>query len=339
MADPDRPHDPSAPLLRLILGGLGAQVARALTVLGVADRMGGDAWAAADLAAALDLHPPSLERLLQAAARFDLAEPLAGDFRLTALGLGLTSDRLGPVAAMYAGDHFWATQGGLAESVRTGRTATDLIYGEGSSFEAYARDRNLAAGFNAAMTALSDLIGPAVAVAYPFAGLVVDVGGGEGRLLAHILNAHPDARGLVLEVPKVAKKARAFLAGLRLSERCGVAAGDMFEAIPAGGDIYVLSAVIHDWNDADALAALKSVRRAMRPDARLVLVERVLADTPVGGAGDEADVLTDLLMMVRNGGRERTASAWRALLAEAGFDMLQIVPLAAPRQLIEARPG
>lgn len=339
MADPDRPGDPSAPLLRLILGGLAAQTARAMAVLGVADRMGGETWTAADLAAALDLHPASVKRLLRAAATFDLVELATDGFRLTALGQGLASDRLGPVAAMYAGEHFWSTQGGLAESVRTGRTATDLIYGEGSSFEAYARDRNLAAGFNAAMTALSDLIGPAVAQAYPFAGLVVDVGGGEGRLIAHILHAHPDARGLVLEVPKVAKKALAFLAGLRLSQRCGVTAGDMFEAIPAGGDVYVLSAVIHDWNDADALAALTSIRRAMRPDARLVLVERVLADAPTGGSADESDVLTDLLMMVRNGGRERTASAYRALLTDAGFEMLRIVPLDAPRRLIEARPA
>lgn len=334
----DVSDDPSAPLLRLILGGLAAQTARAIAVLRVADRMGDEAWAAADLAAALDVDPASLERLLRAAATFGLADPVAGGFRLTALGRGLTSDRLGPVAAMYAGDHFWATQGGLDESVRTGRTATSLIYGEGSSFEAYARDRNLAAGFNAAMTALSDLIGPAVAAAYPFAGLVVDVGGGEGRLLAHILQTHPQARGLVLEVPKVAKKARTFLAGLRLSERCGVAAGDMFEAVPAGGDVYLLSAVIHDWSDADAVRVLASVRRAMRSDARLVLVERVLADHPTGGAADETDVLTDLLMMVRNGGRERTAEAYRVLLAEAGFELLRIVPLAAPRRLIEARP-
>lgn len=339
MADPDRPDDPSAPLLRLILGGLAAQAARAVATLGLADRMAGAIWTSGDLAVALDLHPASLERLLQAAVTFGLAERADGGVRLTPLGQGLSTDRLGPVAALYAGEHFWATQGGLAESVRTGRTATSLLFGEGSSFEAYARDRGLAAGFNAAMTALSDLIGPAVAAAYPFAGLVVDVGGGEGRLLAHILQAHPQARGLVLEVPKVAKKARTFLAGLRLSERCGVAAGDMFEAVPAGGDVYVLSAVIHDWTDEDALRALASVRQAMRPGARLVLVERVLADAPGPGAADEADVLTDLLMMVRNGGRERTAADYAALLAEAGFEMLRIVPLAAPRRLIEARPA
>ncbi len=330
--------DAALGLMRLILGGFAAQVPRALAELGVADRMAEAAWSADDLADELSVHAPSLQRLLEAAASLELVSSEAGRYRLSDTGRLLRADALGPVATMYAGDHFWATARGLADSVRNGETATRNMFGAGSTFELYGADPVLAAGFDAAMTAMSDLTGPPVAAAYDFRGLVIDVGGGQGRLLAHILAAHPDATGLVFEVPKVAEKARAFLAGQGLADRCAVAEGDMFEAVPQGGDLYLMSAVIHDWADEPAVRALEAVRRAMRPEARLLLVERVLAQAPSADPLAQTHALTDLMMLVRTGGRERTAAAYADLLAQAGFEMLRVIPTNGPRAIVEARP-
>ena len=329
-----------ARLMDLILGGLAAQVPRALVDLGVADAMGEGIRAPAALATELGLHAPSLDRLLQAAITLGLAETADGGMRLTAMGGLLRAGApggLGPVASMYAGEHFWATEGALPATIRDGRPATDALWGT-SSFQAYSHDPVLAAGFDAAMTALSDLIGPAVARALPFEGLIVDVGGGQGRLMGHILAAHPAARGLLFDLPHVAVRARAYLQGLGLAGRCQVMDGDLLEAVPAGGDVYVLSAVIHDWDDERAVRALANCRRAMGPTARLLLVERVLSDAPGPNVTDRTDALVDLLMMVRNGGRERTRSAYRDLLHRAGYDLVQVIPTGSLRSVIEARP-
>ncbi|MBX3485415.1 methyltransferase [Phenylobacterium sp.] len=331
----------STRLMGLILGGLAAQVVRALAELRLPDRMGRDPHLARDLAAAIDVDAAALERLLRAATTLDLAACEAdGRFRLTDLGarLGDGAGGLGPIARGYTGDSFWQSALGLSESVRRGTPAVTHQLGAGTSFDLYARDPALAADFDAAMTAMSDVVGPPVAAAYPFAGLVVDVGAGVGRLMAHILAAHPATRGLVFELPPVAEKARAFVAAQGLAHRCDVAAGDMFEAAPAGGDVYVLSAVIHDWPPDAAVKVLASVRRAMAPAARLVLVERVLAERPDAGLTDRNDAMIDLLMMVRNGGRERTEAQYRALLADAGFELLRVIHTAGPRALVEAAP-
>jgi hypothetical protein len=333
---------PTTRLMSLLLGGMAAQVVRTIAELRLADRMGREAYAAADLAAVTRVPPEAVERLLRAAMTLDLAaqEP-DGRFRLTDLGAQLSDGPggFGPIARNYAGESIWQSMRGLAETVRTGAPAVTHQLGVGVSFELYARDPALAAEFDASMAAMSDATGPLVAAAYPFAGLIVDVGGGAGRLLAQILTAHPAARGLVFDLPPVAEKARAFLAEKGLTGRCDAVGGDMFEAVPEGGDVYVLSAVLHDWPPEAALKLLQSVRRAMTPTARLVLVERVLAEQPTANALDRNDAMIDLLMMVRNGGRERTEAQYRALLGDAGFEFLQVVCTGAPRSLIEARPA
>ncbi|MBL8554928.1 MAG: hypothetical protein JNL41_11670 [Phenylobacterium sp.] len=332
---------PTTRLMGLLLGGMAAQVARTLAELRLADRMGHDAHRAGDLAASAGVAADALERLLRAAATLDLAvlEP-DGRFRLTDLGarLGDGPGGFGPIARNYAGDDIWQSVRGLHETVRGGLPAVTHQLGVGASFDLYARDPALAAEFDASMAAMADATGPVTAAAYPFAGLVIDVGGGVGRLMAQILAAHPQARGLVFDLPPVAEKARAFIAQEGLAGRCEAVGGDAFDAVPGGGDVYVLSAVLHDWPPEAALRLLQSVRRAMTPAARLVLVERVLAEQPAAGVLDRNDAMIDLLMMVRNGGRERTEAQYRDLLAEAGFELLQVIRTAAPRRLIEARP-
>jgi SAM-dependent methyltransferase len=195
--------------------------------------------------------------------------------------------------------------------------------------------------FNAGMTVLSATTAAAVVAAYDFSGLsrVVDVGGGQGRLIAAILRAYPGLRGTLLDLPSVVEGAPALLAEAGVADRCEVVGGDMFEAVPGAGDLYVLSRVVHDWEDARAAAVLRNCRRAMHGRARLILVERVLPDRIEPAPAAQPLVLSDLNMMVRTGGRERTAGDFAALLAGAGLRLARVVPTGGPVSAVEAVPA
>ena len=344
MVEPVLPTPPGVTLMRLIYGCYAFQTVRALVDLGIADALDEEVRSTSDLARELGLHEPSLHRLLKAAATLEVVEAEAGDrFRLTPVGLRLrsqTDGSLAGLARMFGSEHYHTTMRGLPDVVRTGKTAIKTLFGVDSAFELYGREPEIAAVFDAGMTAMSNMNGPAVAAAYDFsrARLCVDVGGGEGRLLAYILEAFPDQRGLVFDLPQVAAKATTFLGRLGLAERCEVVGGDMFEAVPDGGDVYLMSAVIHDWDDAAAIRVLRACRRAMRPEARLLLIERVLDDEPASTTMNQNHALSDLNMMVRTGGLERTVGEYRSLLAQSGLELTAVIPTASPRTIVEARP-
>jgi hypothetical protein len=160
---------------------------------------------------------------------------------------------------------------------------------------------------------------------------VVDVGGGNGALLAAILVRNPGMDGVLYELPTVAERAGALLAESGVADRCDVVEGDFFESVPAGGDAYLLTRVIHDWDDEAALQILSNCRAAMTEDARLLVGEAVL---PAGSEHSLAK-LVDVEMLVI-GGRERTEAEYRDLLERSGLNLTRLVPSAGAHSLIEA---
>ncbi len=176
----------------------------------------------------------------------------------------------------------------------------------------------------------------AVVAAYDFAGTstLVDIGGGDGSLIATILAAYPQMRGILFEQRDVLDSARVTLEreGVRL--RCTLVAGDFFQAVPEGGDAYLLKDIIHDWEDERALVILQRCRQAMRADGKLLLVERAL---PAGNA-PAAGKLIDITMLTVTGGCERTQLEYRDLLARAGLDLIRVVPTASEMLIVEAVP-
>ena len=186
------------------------------------------------------------------------------------------------------------------------------------------------------MTGRSRQDADAVVAAYDFSAFrtVVDVAGGGGTLLAAILRAHPDARGILLEQPHVLPAARQALDAAGVGARCELVAGDIFESVVPGGDAYVLKWILHDWDDERARRILERCRRALPAAGRLLVVETVLppGDEPSSGK------LADLAMLVWTGGRERTEAEYRALLAAAGFELARVVPTRSPLSVVEAVP-
>jgi hypothetical protein len=224
-------------------------------------------------------------------------------------------------------------------SVRTGEIAFDDAFGT-NVWNYRAMHAESARVFDAAMGDLIEVYNASIPKAYDFSHFdtIVDVGGGNGSFMMTLLQSSAGIRGVVCDMPHVADKARQRLADAGLTDRCEVVAGDIFEAVPAGGDAYVLSRVLHDWNDERALVILRNCRTVVGRDAKLLVIDRVLPDC-MGAAGSSAAMfVSDLQMMVMNGGRERTAAEWRALLAAAGFELHRIVPTDSVMQVLESTP-
>ncbi len=270
--------------------------------------------------------------------------PTAADlFALTSFGEVLRSDADAParaIAALFTSPVVWRPWGELLHSVRTGRTAFESVFGT-AAFGHIGGHPDLSALFNSGMAELARGAAQSVAAGYDFSGFrtVVDVGGGNGTLLAALLAASPGSRGVLFDTPTGVREAALVLAAAGVSDRCTVTTGDFFTAVPPGGDAYVLKNVLHDWDDERAHALLGRCRRAMPDHARLLLIEAVLPDDD-GPAARLSAVLSDLNMLVMVGGRERTRREYADLLAAAGLELTDVSEPLAPThfQVLEAVP-
>jgi len=216
---------------------------------------------------------------------------------------------------------------GLGGSIKTGDTAFDQVLGCGF-WEYYRRNPEAGTIFNEAMRLIGKHNSPEVAQAYDWSRfpVIADIGGGIGGLLVDILNAHPSCRGLLFDEPKVIQQAASH-------ERLQPIGGDFFQTVPTGADAYILRWIIHDWPEVEAVALLGKVREAMKPGARLILVEELILETPEFVPGKWIDVL----MLAITGGRERTEKEYRELLSSASCELEEVVPTAGPLSILVAK--
>jgi hypothetical protein len=326
-------------LLGLLMGAFVSQATCTLARLGVADAIGDGAARVDDIAVTVGAHGPSLYRLLRTLGDFGVVTELPDRrFALGRLGRLLRSDVPGSLCglAVHFGSEFHrAAWSALPYSVATGEPAFDKVHGA-PQFEYYRDHANEAAIFDAAMTSVAAGIYRTV-TAYDFGRFdtVIDIGGGNGACLAAILTAYPTVRGVLFDLPDVVGRSGPVLAAAGVADRCETAGGSFFDAVPTGADVYVLTAVVHDWDDANAVRILRNCRAAMGPDARLVLGEPVLPDGPEPSIGK----LLDLETLVGTTGRQRTEREFRDLLGAAGLRLTAILRSGGPDCLIEAVPA
>ena len=305
--------------------------------LRLADHLSNGPRSATELAAILGTNPRALHRFMRTLASFGiLTQDQNEKFALTPLGDALKSDAPGAARSTIltmAGPWMWKAFAEFQYSVETGKTAMEQVFGM-PLFDYLAQNPQEAAQFSEAMVGIHGAEPPAVAAAYDFSQFasIVDVGGATGNMLAHILARYPQPKGVLFDRPHVVTEAPALLRARGVVSRVSIVHGNFFESVPAGGDVYILSHIIHDWNEEQCLTILGHCRKAMKPGAKLLIIEFVLPE----GNTPHLGKLLDMVMLAIPGGEERTAGEYKTLLAAAGLKMTRVIPTASDVSIVEA---
>jgi hypothetical protein len=328
---------PHAQMIMLARGYAPATCLYAAAKLKIADLLTDGPKAVSELARACRVNEDALYRTLRALSSIDVfRETTSRTFANTALSEAIRSDVAGSArdAVLFMADPLHLKiYGELPHTIETGETAFRKVTGM-EPLEFFRQDGEENKVFNAAMTSISWQAIQSVMEVYDFgeSGTLADVGGGHGVLLSTILRKHRGLRGIVFDLPNVVEGAMVQVESLGLEARCEVLGGDFLKAVPPA-ESYILKSIIHDWDDARALAILQNCARAMRGrNGRIILLEM-----PVGPSNEPGLAKwIDIEMLLMAGGRERTEAEYAELLARAGLKLARVVPTSGPLAVIEA---
>lgn len=328
------PQKTPAEIVREMAGGFTlTQVVYTAVKLGIADHLKNGPMASHELARAVDADHQSLHRFLRMMAVVNLlVQQGDGGFALSELGELLRTDHPDSLCnrILYIGEVNYPAAQGMSHAVQTGEPGFDHVFGM-PFFEYFSRNPHIGALFNELMSrGVEDRVAGIVA-AYDFSTsrTIVDVGGGKGTLISAILKANPQAAGILFDAPTVLAEAENYLAANGAAGRCRTVAGDFFQdTVPPDADIYILSNILHDWEDARVERILNNCSGAMPPDGKLLVIEQLMPehvlDAPV-------TVASDLSMMLLLRGRERTEAEYREILSLAGLQVTAVIPFEATR--------
>jgi DNA-binding HxlR family transcriptional regulator len=325
------PPTPDAQFMQLLAGKWVTASISAAARLGIAEALDSPR-SSAELAARLNCHPRSLDRLLRMLASEGVLALKDDLYSLTELGTCLRKDQLGELADFVGVPFMWDPWTHLDQGVRDGSSA--FSHATGSELFDYLRDnKSDAALYHRAVDAFTRREARALAQEFDFSASrnVVDLGGGLGTLIVELLSAWPNLRGTLFDRLHVIEQARDRLGGTQFAERVDLCAGDFTESVPEGRDTYVLKHVVHNWPDDVAVQVLRNCVDAMTPDGRVLVVEGIL----LPGVRKDATRLLDLEMMVLCGeGRERTKQEFRSLFRQAGLRLERTLPIAGTTRLL-----
>ncbi|WP_031465383.1 methyltransferase [Sciscionella sediminilitoris] len=326
--------DSSKPGIRDLADLATPMAIRVAATLHLVERAGNTGSVAAELAAATGTAEPALRCLLDHLVTVGVFErdPESGRYRPTELGAQLDAeapDGIKPLLDIHqAGGRAELAFVDLLGTIGTGEPAYTRRYGRGFWADLDANPE-LRRSFDAQMNWRFRVQAPQIAERFDWSRFarILDVGGGEGTVLAAILRAHPGVRGQVLELPPTAAAAERRFAAAGFGDRAGAVSGSFFDPLPAGADAYLLSDILHDWDDDNARAILDGCRRAAGPGGTVVVIEPVL--------GQGVDTAMDLFMLMCFGGRERTVGELTMLAADRGLVLRGSAPVSDGRTILE----
>lgn len=336
-AEKDSKSDSLETLASLIQGYQVSQAIYVAAELKLADLLKAGPKTSEELAELTGTNPGALYRVMRMLNAVNVFEEIAPHrFALTHLSQLLQTGVAGSLrsTALFNGSkRIWQTWHELLYSVQTGGSATRHVFGM-TPWEYYAQHPKEAQIFYAFSSESSNMLAPVLTNRYDFSGAqsVADVGGGFGYLLANVLKANPSLEGILFDLPHVTEGARQSLEAAGLAGRCQVIAGDIFAPWTFKADIYLISRIIHDWLDEQAITILKNCRGVMGPSGKVLLIERIIPDNKAEAL---PILLSDLHMMVSAGGQERTLAEYQAMFQAAGLSLTRTIPLYPPWNLIE----
>jgi hypothetical protein len=322
-------------LMQLIFGFFPSAVIYVAARLKIPDLLAAGPKRSEELAGLTGTHAPSLYRLLRALAYLGILEETgSGSFGLTDLGQPLRSDVPGSVWAtslLFGGEGVWRSWGELLSGVRSGEMVYRRIFGM-EPFENQADDPEAAAMFNRAMSEGTRETAPAVIGVFDFTsfGTLVDVGGGDGTLLTAIVAATPGLRGVLFDTAAGVAQAPERLEAAGVADRCQIVEGDFFQAVPDGGDAYIMKSIIHDWDDDRCVTILGNCRRAMADGGKVLIVEPVLPPKVEPSFTVLGTIMSDINMLLVTGGKERTEAEFAEVLRSAGLQLTSVAPTPPP---------
>jgi SAM-dependent methyltransferase len=324
--------------MNMLFGVPVVQVIGLAAQLGIPTQLKEGARSAAELAEACGTLPDPTYRVLRALGSLGvLNEHPERRFSLTPVGECLVPGRPGSfdaLAQLYGAPWSHSAFSQMLQSLKTGQSSFSLHYGE-SLFSWLGKHPTEQELFGRAMSTFSGMELGLVLGAHDFSAYrqIVDVGGGHGSLLAAILRAAPEASGTLFDLAPVIEFAQSSINAAGLATRCRCVSGDFFAHAPAGGDLYLLKHVLHDWDDARANRILSNVARAMSPGARLLIIEQGVSPPGVPGPGKLLDVV---MLAMLEGGRERSADELSVLCERAGLHFEGEITTPGPITLFSA---
>ncbi|WP_158845596.1 methyltransferase [Saccharothrix deserti] len=328
---------PAVRMYEMLYSSLVSQLLIAVAELGVADAVGEAPTHVDDLAKATDSDPHALYRALRALASVGVfTEVVPRHFALTPLARTLRSDVPGSMRSLarYVGlPERQRSFGALAHSLRTGKPSFDHVHGQ-DWWSYFAAHPELASMFNSAMSSMARMVNGATLESYDLSDVrtLVDVGGGKGTLVATLLERYQEMHAVVFDLPRVVPEAAAHLDAAGVSGRVRCVGGNFLESVPAGGDTYVLSWTIHDWDDEDSVTILRNIRDVLPPDGRLIIIDEVLPEGDVPHFGK----FEDIVMLTLLTGQVRTEAEFITLFERAGLRHVETRPTSSPTSVIVA---
>jgi O-methyltransferase/methyltransferase family protein len=329
--------DAQLQMRNLLMGFVPSRALQVAAEFGVADALAAGPKDGDGLARAVGAHADTMNRLMRALVSFGVFDQLAdGRFANTPRSEYLRSDAPGSMrglARMYAGSPLWQAWAGLEHSVRSGEPSFAHVHGT-PMFEYLAAHPDTARRFDEGMFSSSQMMNEALVEAYEWGrfGTLVDIAGGMGTTLAAILHANPRLQGVLFDLPHVIERGRDYLSRRGVAARCRLEGGSFFDAIPAAADAYFMKHILHDWDDEDCLRILGNCKAAMPDHAKLLVCEKLIPP----GNGPSVAKTTDLVMLVlTDGGRERTEEEFRHLFSRADLVLARVVTTKVDNFILE----
>jgi hypothetical protein len=305
-------------------------VIHAAAQLNLAEAIGNEAKSVAELARLVSADEHALRRLLVGLTTLGLCRQADGDrFAMTDLGRQLdeTADPSFKDWVLFEGEMLAQSWSGLVDSVRTGKTATQLRGDGDDRYAVTGHATQWTRRFNAAMVSLTRSIVPKIVAAHDFAAarIVMDVGGGSGELIGGVLQRNPHLEGIAFDLARCEADAHAHFDRLGIAGRSRFVAGSFFDVVPGGADTILMKSILHNWKDDRCEVILRNCRDALPSGGTLIIIERIMPELATTGPEDRSCVMSDLNMLRGPGGCERTEAEYRGLAVLAGFAFVKTI--------------